>query len=366
MVVRAVMLLVRWRWSDAVLSYDVHVIPNVTVSATPEFICEGDEAVLTATGADTYVWTSGDEGATVTLGEGVYMVTGTTEAGCSATSSYVVQVPTFTAGAIQSDEITICASQTIPVNIASLTDGVSGGNTGYRWLCNGQVIDGSDMSSYTVTVAEMTAHNGGDFTYTREYLNGCTGSWEASAGSYIIHQTPAVSLTVAGNTQVECGTGTTLTASGFTGNNVIYNWYADENCTQLLHTGATFNVDNVTEDVTYYVQAGDYESVQIDPTIVMLGASPSSTSEYAPTRTSSAYSLVETIVGTEDITSPCDILSVAYYATSAGTRNLDIYMMPVAPIPLHLIIKVVPVAVPRILLPAAACCHRWRTISRMC
>ena len=248
---------------DAVLSYDVHVTPVVTVTAQPEYICEGGSAVLTATGADTYSWNTGEDVATVTKPAGIYAVTGTTEAGCSATGSYHVETVTFSAGSIASDEITICASQTTPINIASLADGMSGGTPAYRWSCNGVLIDGADEASYMVTVAEMTAHNGGDFTYTREFQDGCDGVWHLSSGSYIIHQTAAQTLTVQGNTTVECGTGTTLTASGYTGDDVMYKWYTDENCTQLVHTGATFEVNNVTEDVTYYVQAAStYEATQ--------------------------------------------------------------------------------------------------------
>ena len=64
----------------------------------------------------------------------------------------------------------------------------------------------------------------------------------------------ASDITVSGNTNIACGTTTTLTASGLNG--VAYNWYSDAACTQLVQeNSATLTTPALTENTTYYVKA---------------------------------------------------------------------------------------------------------------
>ena len=64
----------------------------------------------------------------------------------------------------------------------------------------------------------------------------------------------ASDITVSGNTNIACGTTTTLTASGLNG--VAYNWYSDAACTQLVQeNSATLTTPALIENTTYYVKA---------------------------------------------------------------------------------------------------------------
>ncbi len=69
--------------------------PTVTVSSSNTLICVGETASLTANGAATYSWSSGSTGSNIVVSPGnttTYTVTGTTSAGCSATSSFTQTV----------------------------------------------------------------------------------------------------------------------------------------------------------------------------------------------------------------------------------------------------------------------------------
>ncbi len=71
-------------------------IPTVTATANPSGLCAGASTTLSATGATSYVWQPGNlNGATQTitpLTTTTYTVTGSTPAGCSATSTVLVTV----------------------------------------------------------------------------------------------------------------------------------------------------------------------------------------------------------------------------------------------------------------------------------
>jgi hypothetical protein len=73
--------------TTAVLTVSVNALPNVTASATT-IICMGEPANLTASGANTYTWSTGQTGASITTTAALnanttYTVTGTDVNGCS-------------------------------------------------------------------------------------------------------------------------------------------------------------------------------------------------------------------------------------------------------------------------------------------
>ncbi len=73
--------------------------PNVSISG-PSLLCPGDAITLTATGADSYVWSTLETGASISVTqEGTYFVTGTTACGsadASATVSAIMVNAAFT------------------------------------------------------------------------------------------------------------------------------------------------------------------------------------------------------------------------------------------------------------------------------
>lgn len=95
------------------------------VQATAATICSGDNASISATGADSYQWSTGAAGSGITVSPSVstvYTVTGTSSVtGCSASATATVTVlplPAVTAGA----DSTVC-NQPIPVNLPGIPAG---------------------------------------------------------------------------------------------------------------------------------------------------------------------------------------------------------------------------------------------------
>ena len=74
----------------------VNPLPNVSISGNNSF-CQGDDVTLTATGANTYVWSNTSTNAAITVSNaGNYTVTGTDGNGCSNTATNAVSVnPTY-------------------------------------------------------------------------------------------------------------------------------------------------------------------------------------------------------------------------------------------------------------------------------
>jgi hypothetical protein len=67
-------------------------------------------------------------------------------------------------------------------------------------------------------------------------------------------------ISVSGTTTISCGDNTELTASGLSG--VIYNWYSDAECTNLVHTGETYTTPVLSNTTTYYVKAVESSLVE--------------------------------------------------------------------------------------------------------
>ena len=110
--------------ATAQVSVNVNPLPTVTIAGNTT-ICAGNSTTLTASGADTYSWSTGDNTATVNINAfGVYTVTGTSSAGCSSTANVTVlvsQAPQITI----TGETDICAGES-----TTLT---ANGGTSYLW-----------------------------------------------------------------------------------------------------------------------------------------------------------------------------------------------------------------------------------------
>ena len=183
------------------ITISVNSLPNITIDGNTT-ICEGSSTTLTASGADSYSWSTGDNTATVNISAfGVYTVTGTSSAGCSSTANVTVlvsQLPVITI----TGETDICAgeSTTLTAN-GGITYLWSNGNTEATFTTSQagtyQVIGYNEagcnaMSSATVNVwqpatSEFSVEspdscytwNGqaycatGDYTQTLQTVHGC-------------------------------------------------------------------------------------------------------------------------------------------------------------------------------------------------
>ena len=116
----------------------VNPLPTITIGGNTT-ICQGSSTTLTASGADSYSWSTGENTASVNISSfGVYTVTGTSAEGCSNTADVTVlvsQLPVITI----TGETDFCAGE-------STTLTANGGET-YMWN------DGTTDAEFTVNMA---------------------------------------------------------------------------------------------------------------------------------------------------------------------------------------------------------------------
>ncbi|MBC8048432.1 MAG: T9SS type A sorting domain-containing protein [Fimbriimonadaceae bacterium] len=121
-------------------------------------ICSGETVTITATGAETYIWTPtvtcDPPCATITINPTsttTYFVTGTDDDGCFGT-----------------DEITITVNATPEALITEIDNSLfaDGGGT-YQWLLNGEIITGETGTFYTPTVS-------GNYSFVATSAEGCS------------------------------------------------------------------------------------------------------------------------------------------------------------------------------------------------
>jgi hypothetical protein len=180
------------------ITITVNPLPAVTASSSAAAICNGGNATLTATGANTYVWNPGNlSGASVVVSPTsttTYTVTGTnTATGCTNTATVSVTVnplPSITATATQ---LAVCAG-------GSSTLSATGANT-YVW--NPGSLSGSSVS---VTPSATT-------TYTVTGTNTVTGCVNTQTITITVNPLPTVAASTSASAICNGGSAT-LSATG--------------------------------------------------------------------------------------------------------------------------------------------------------
>jgi len=175
--------------------------PSIGVSASSGPYCSGNNYTLTASGANSYTWSSGEVASTITVtpsGNYPYSVTGTGSNGCNGVLSQTFAIsPTPTISVVST------ASVVCPGNSATLT---ATGASFYGW---------STGASGTATIV-VTPTMGAMYSATGSDPSGCYAS-----ASTIINIGSVPNPTVVTNNANLCsGSTATLTASG--GN--TYTW----------------------------------------------------------------------------------------------------------------------------------------------
>ena len=131
-------------------------VPDITLSA-PEVGCEGDQAIITATGGpfSQYQWSDGQTGNPVSVDlippQGTFSVTATDAMGCKAEATIDITVYPRPIAAITASPETVCAG-----SAATLT---ATGGVGYNWSSGQQgasiSVTPSATTTYTVTVTAV-------------------------------------------------------------------------------------------------------------------------------------------------------------------------------------------------------------------
>ncbi len=291
------------------------VAPVVAVSGSTA-VCNGANAVLAASGANSYSWSTGATTASITVNPSattVYSVTGTTTAnGCTASVTHTLTVnpnPTVTATAAST---IICSTQS-----TTLT---AGGATTYTWST------GSNAASIVITPTATTS-----YTLNGSNPTGCAGS----AGiSITVVNTPTVTA-VSSSTAICAGASATLTAGGAS----TYSW----------STGATTNsivvspVAGTTYSVNGMVTAGCNSNatvslaVNANPTVSIAASSASVCPGQTATLTASGASSYTWSNGSNaaSITS-VPVVATGYTVTgsnAAGCRNTATQTIGLFPAP---------------------------------
>lgn len=211
-----------------VIQFDsLRIKPTVTLnSQNNTFIsCEDNPAILTASGATNYVWSTGEIGASIqpsTPGNYTLTVTGTDNQGCSTTTvAYVTVNPLPT--------VTITGNTSACTGTSSNL--IAGGAESYVWS------SGATTNSITVPTNESGTYA---YTVTGTSSAGCTSTAQTEV---TVHPRPVV--TISGNNVFCSGSSTTFTATGAS--------------TYLWSTGSTADALTVTETGTYSVTgSSDY------------------------------------------------------------------------------------------------------------
>jgi hypothetical protein len=216
--------------NTATLSITANPLPHVTVNNP--VICAGGTTTLTATGANTYTWSTSATTASITVSPTIttsYSVAGTsTVTGCTSAQA----VGTVTVNALPT--LTVTPATICPTATATLTANPST-ETSYTWSAGLTPAGSSATGSPTVTTT---------YTVSATNSNGCIGSTTAQivvVSNLTVTATPSSSVTCAGNS-------VTLTGLGASS----YSWTSSGG-TMSGGTGTTVTVTPGSPSTTYTV-----------------------------------------------------------------------------------------------------------------
>jgi gliding motility-associated-like protein len=251
------------------LTVTVNPLPVVGVSPASVTIYPGEVISLTAFGASTYSWSpatglSATTGATVNASPAVateYTITGVSAAGCSNTTTVLVNVgPALDAGTIDASQA-IC-NGTAPAALTSLTDATGGSGTyTYQWQSSADNVTFTDISgavSVGYAPGTLTAT-----TYFRRKASDAVGSAFSNTVTITVNPLPVITVSPAAPSIFPLGS-VSLTASGAS----TYSWSPATGLSAT--TGATVTAAPAAT-TTYKVigtsAAGCVDSVSVTVTV---------------------------------------------------------------------------------------------------
>jgi hypothetical protein len=157
--------------------------PTITLGASQLSVCPGTSVNIGATGANTYTWSTGANGALISVtptASTVYTISGESSPGCLGTASIAITSNTVPTVGVTSSASLICVGQT-----ASLT---ANGANNYVWNTSSTntviAVSPSVTTTYTVTgTAANSCTNVATFT---QNVSNCTGVEANSTFSSLI------------------------------------------------------------------------------------------------------------------------------------------------------------------------------------
>ena len=197
--------------ASASLVVTVNPLPVINVSTTPSTICEGNSATLIASGANAYIWSTGESNNSVTVfpfETTMYYVTGTSMLGCSAMDSTTVHFSPSINTSINGNDL-ICNGQSTTLTAS--------GDGSYRWNT------GETASSITVHPDISTF-----YFVTVTSANSCidTGSIQV-----VVNPLPDITINLPENEICPTSSGESINAS-ISGGTPAYHFYWTGNVIQ--------------------------------------------------------------------------------------------------------------------------------------
>ncbi|WP_299100127.1 Ig-like domain-containing protein [uncultured Winogradskyella sp.] len=227
----------------------VNELPTLTISEDVEII-EGDSTTLFVTGAETYIWSTGESTETITVSPTqttTYFAIGYTAEGCQSQAVVtVIVIPEIIADA--GNDVSICIGESVTLNAS--------GGISYLWNT------GNTDASITVTPNETTSYT---VTVYDEFGNSDTDS-------VVITVNDIPEISVSENIYIIEGESATLSVSGA----VTYLWNTGDTTSSLTV--------NPTQTTTYTVVGSsnscDSQPQEITVTVEPLFIASAGTDEY--------------------------------------------------------------------------------------
>lgn len=243
-------------------TFVVDPIPVISAVGTPTAVCSGATTTLSATGANTYTWSSVSGSfnnansstsvyttPAVTVATTVTVtVTGTSAAGCLSpvADTVLIDVDAMPVLSTNTNTLSLCSGNTATLSVS--------GATTYSWSTTFGTLSPSSGTAVTYTAPAGS----GNATVT---VNGSTNAGCMAAPSIItvtVNPIPSINA-IANNTVICSGTTTTLTASGAT----TYTWsstlgtFSSVNANPVVYTAPVTSASNtITVNVSGTSSAG--------------------------------------------------------------------------------------------------------------
>jgi gliding motility-associated-like protein len=221
--------------NTASVSVVVNPIPTVSVTASSTTICQGDQAILSATGTDNYTWSHGlGNNANITVSPTTtttYTVVGTNTFGCSATASITIIVNPNADATINPID-PLCDNQ-VPITLTAHTNG---------GLWSGTGITNQVLGTFSPTIAGAGTHI---ITYMITGMCGDTATIEI-----VVYESPDATAHATDETCIDANDGVAWVE--VTGGTPPYAY--------LWSTYHTFDSITNLAPGEYYVTATDYHN----------------------------------------------------------------------------------------------------------
>ena len=143
--------------ATATFDLAINTIPTVTVSASAGTICDGESTILTASGANSYTWSNGGTGASITVSPStttIFTATGTDSNSCTSSGGTTITVNAQDSAAFSYAASSFCANGTDPSPTITGTAGGAFTSTAGITLnsSTGEIdLDASTVGTYSIT-----------------------------------------------------------------------------------------------------------------------------------------------------------------------------------------------------------------------